>query len=93
MNNSKYNRKGTQSSSFGTPGRINHNSSKFYKSKLYHGRLVDNQVQYIENEIPEDRINKIYCKSSESMDDIPDNSIHLMITSPLTMYKRFMMMI
>ncbi len=82
MNNSKHNRKGTQSSSFGTPGRINHDSSKFYKSKLYHGRLVDNKVQYIENEIPEDKINKIYCKSSESMDDIPDNSVHLMITSP-----------
>jgi modification methylase len=82
MNDSKYNRKGTQSSSFGTPGRINHDSSKFYNSKLYHGRLVDNKIKYFENEIPKDKINKIYCKSSESMDDIPDSSIHLMITSP-----------
>jgi modification methylase len=82
MDNSKNKRKGTQSSSFGTPGRINHDSSKFYKSKLYDGRLVNNKVQYIENEIPEEKNNKIYCKSSESMDDIPDNSVHLMITSP-----------
>jgi len=82
MTKSKYNRNGTQTSSFGTPGRINHDSSKFYKSKLYNGRLVNKKVQYIENKIPSDRLNRIYCKSSEKMDDIPDNSVHLMITSP-----------
>jgi hypothetical protein len=27
--------KGTETSSFGTNGRINHDSSKFYNSKLY----------------------------------------------------------
>ena len=29
------NRISTETSSFGTQGRINHNSSKFYNSKLY----------------------------------------------------------
>lgn len=82
MNKSNQKRKGTQSSSFGTPGRVNHDSSKFYKSKLYEGRLVSNKITYIENKISDENINKIYCKSSESMDDIPDNSVHLMITSP-----------
>jgi hypothetical protein len=31
--------KGTATSSFGTSGRINHDSSKFYNSKLYDGDL------------------------------------------------------
>ena len=39
-------------------------------------------MEYIENEIPEKNLNTIYCKSSEIMDELPDNSIHLMVTSP-----------
>lgn len=27
-------------------------------------------------------MDRIYCKSSESMEEVPDNSVHLMITSP-----------
>ena len=36
----------------------------------------------VENEIPPTCLNKIYCKSSEAMEELPDNSVHLMITSP-----------
>ena len=75
-------KRGTQTSSFGTPGRINHDSSKFYKSKLYDGLRNGKKVKYIENEIPEKNLNKIFCKSSEKMDKLPDNSVHLMVTSP-----------
>jgi site-specific DNA-methyltransferase (adenine-specific) len=75
-------KRGTQTSSFGTPGRINHDSSKFYKSKLYDGLRNGKKVKYIENEIPEKNLNKIFCKSSEKMDELPDNSVHLMVTSP-----------
>ena len=74
--------KGTVTSSFGTPGRINHDSSKFYNSKLYEGLKPETKTKYIEHEIPEQYLNRIYCKSSEKMDELPDNSIHLMITSP-----------
>ena len=35
MAEKKYNRKGTKTSSFGTSGRINHDSSEFYNSNLY----------------------------------------------------------
>ncbi len=73
---------GTQTSSFGAPGRINHDSSKFYNSKLYKGLNQDKQVEYIENVIDPKNINKIFCKSSESMNELPDNSVHLMVTSP-----------
>ncbi len=75
-------KKGTETSSFGTPGRINHDSTKFYKSRLYEGLRNGKKVKYIENDIPEKNLNKIFCKSSEKMDELPDNSVHLMVTSP-----------
>ena len=75
-------RSGTETSSFGTPGRINHDSTKFYQSRLYEGLRNKNKVRYIENEIPKENLNRIFCKSSEKMDELPDNSVHLMITSP-----------
>lgn len=74
---------GTKTSSFGTPGRINHDSSEFYNSKLYTGQNnIKQPLVYKENRVPVDKLNRIYCKSSESMSEIPDNSVHLMITSP-----------
>jgi len=72
----------TQTSSFGTPGRINHDATKFYESRLYDGLRNGKKVKYIENEIHEKNINRIFCKSSEKMDELPDNSVHLMVTSP-----------
>ncbi len=75
-------KKGTETSSFGTAGRINHDSAKFYESRLYEGLNKGKKVVYIENAIPKENINRIYCKSSENMEELPDNSIHLMITSP-----------
>jgi len=84
MANGKYKlkRSGTETSSFGTPGRINHDSTKFYKSRLYEGLDSGKNVKHIENNIPEQNINKIFCKSSEKMVELPDDSIHLMVTSP-----------
>lgn len=74
---------GTKTSSFGTPGRINHDSTKFYNSRLYESLNQEkNNVQYVENSIDEKYINKIFCKSSEVMNELPDNSVHLMVTSP-----------
>ncbi len=76
------NRKGTRTSSFGAPGRIGHDSSKFYQSRLYDGQKVKKPAQYIENAIPAAISDAIFCKSSENMDEIPDYSVHLMVTSP-----------
>ena len=82
MDKVAFKRTGTETSSFGTPGRISHDSTKFYNSRLYEG--IDNGkcIKYIENEIPKENINHIFCKSSEKMDELPDNSVHLMVTSP-----------
>jgi len=73
---------GTQTSAFGTPGRINHDSSKFYNSKLYEGLNNGKDVEYVENQIAPENINKVFCKSSEAMSELPNNSVHLMVTSP-----------
>ncbi len=74
--------KGTETSSFGTNGRINHDSSKFYNSRLY-TELNDNKVlDKIENKIPQNLENKIILGSAENMKELPNNSVHLMITSP-----------
>ena len=73
-------RNGTRTSSFGVSGRSNHDSSIFYNSKLY----SDNKITKVDKEInqfPDEYLNKIISKSSEKMTEIPDNSIHLMITS------------
>ena len=75
-------RTATETSSFGTLGHINHDSTKFYKSRLYEGLRNNKKVKYIENKIPDKNINKIFCKSSENMDELPDNSVHLIVTSP-----------
>jgi len=75
-------RNGTRTSSFGTPGRVNHDSTPFYNSKLYEGLPEEKKVPYVENPIPEKFLNKIFCKTSENMEELPDNSVHLMVTSP-----------
>ena len=82
MYKTKYKRNGTKTSSFGTPGRINHDSTEFYDSKLYEGMKVPEKVKFIENPILSENLDKIYYKSSEVMDEIPDYSVHLMVTSP-----------
>lgn len=75
-------RKGTKTSSFGTSGRINHDSSKFYNSKMYKA-IDENKVEdIVDREFPQKYINKIIFGSSEKMEELPDNSVHLMITSP-----------
>lgn len=73
------NRKGTKTSSFGTGGRINHNSDTFFSSKLYQRK---DEVSKEENCFPQDLKNKIICSSREDVSDVPDSSVHLIITSP-----------
>ena len=74
--------KGTETSAFGTNGRINHDSSKFYNSKLYK-ELDDKKIlDKKENDFPKELENKFILGTAENMKELPDNSVHLMITSP-----------
>jgi len=75
-------KKVTKTSSFGSPSRINHDSTPFYSRKLYQGLPKEQKVKYVENFISPEILDKIFCKSSERMDELPDNSIHLVVTSP-----------
>jgi len=78
----EYKKEGTKTSPFGTSGRINHDSSKFYDSKLYKELGNNNLITKKVNEFPEKLVNTIIHGSCEQMKEIPDCSVHLMITSP-----------
>lgn len=75
-------RNGTRTSSFGSPGRANHDSSQFYGSRLYEDFRACEKVDIVENTILPACLDRIFCKSSERMEELPDNSVHLMVTSP-----------
>ncbi len=75
-------RQSTKTSAFGTSGRINHDSSGFYDSRLYKEMEVEQSVPDHINEFPSEFLDKFIFASAEKMVDIPDNSLHLMITSP-----------
>ena len=72
----------TETSSFGSVLRESHSSKKFYSAKLFEGYKIPEKVEFKENKIEKGNLNRIYCKSSENMSEIPDESVHLMITSP-----------
>jgi site-specific DNA-methyltransferase (adenine-specific) len=72
----------TQTTSFGSIVRESHNSKKFYSSKLFEEFKLPKKIDFIEQKVPENILNKFFCKSSVNMDEIPDSSVHLMITSP-----------
>jgi DNA modification methylase len=74
--------KKTRTSAFGTPGRISHDASPFYAGKLYSQLPPPGPCEYVENPVPPEILNTILLKSSESMAEIPDSSVHLMVTSP-----------
>jgi modification methylase len=73
---------GTQTSSFGSTGRVNHDASSFYSSRLYQGLPQEQPGDYVENEIPPEVLDGLFGHTSEQMPELPDNSIHLMVTSP-----------
>ena len=74
--------KNTGTSDFGTSGRFSHDSTKFYSGRLYSGFANQKTVKYSETSLPIGVANTIFARSSESMDEIPNSSVHLMVTSP-----------
>jgi len=73
----------TQTSRFGSRGRINHDSSYFYASRMYADHQGEQHAQPSEeNLVPKEVLNKIFVTSSEEMTHLPDACVHLMVTSP-----------
>lgn len=73
----------TRTSAFGSKGRISHDSSHFYASRLYqHQPQSEDSSPYVEQSLPATALDHVILGDSRHMDDLPDNSIHLMVTSP-----------
>ena len=73
----------TEMKSFGTSNRKGHDSSSFYKRKMYvvdatNGAGHDEQESHCDIEV----VNKIYNHTSADMFELADNSVHLSVTSP-----------
>ncbi len=75
-------RKSTTTSVFGSPGRVGHDSKPFYAGKLYDGQPQGQDVPYVEYPIPSENLDRIFCHSAETMTELSDCSVHLMVTSP-----------
>jgi site-specific DNA-methyltransferase (adenine-specific) len=76
-------KKGSKTSSFGTTARIGHDSSQYYESRLYAELPEDNNLTPVpDTPFPAEYENKLILGSSENMPEIPDHSLHLMVTSP-----------
>lgn len=82
MVKAKKNKRGTATSTFGTSVREGHDSTLFYKAKLYEGLEPAPVKEFVENPVPEEDLDSVFCQSSEAMTQLPDHSVHLMITSP-----------
>jgi site-specific DNA-methyltransferase (adenine-specific) len=74
--------KKTKTSSFGSPGRVAHDASAFYSARLYDDQPQSEETQAVENPIPSELLDTVINGSSEKMTGLPDNSVHLMVTSP-----------
>jgi len=77
--------KKTRTSSFGVSGRVSHDSTPFYSRKLYKDNYIPKPKpkDLIENRVPEEFLDKIVLGDArEVLKKLPENSIHLMITSP-----------
>lgn len=91
-------RKKSKMASFGTTKREGHDATEFYNRRVYgdavpagkdngkghgkgHGKGKDNGKSEVKENKP-DKLDVIYCHDSRNMIQLPNKSVHLMITSP-----------
>jgi site-specific DNA-methyltransferase (adenine-specific) len=72
----------TTTSRFGSPGRVSHDSRPFYKARLYGELEPASPHPGIETTVPPEALDRILTHTSEDMAELPEGSIHLMVTSP-----------
>jgi site-specific DNA-methyltransferase (adenine-specific) len=80
-------RKSSATTSFGTTTRESHDASRFYSSRMYGeaeqpADAAAAKPPFQESEVPELALDRILCASSEHMTQLPDDCLHLMVTSP-----------
>lgn len=67
---------------FGTGSRVGHDSTGFYKRAMFGKPSIKKTAESSQNIIDPKTLNHIFLQSSEAMTPLPDNSVHLMVTSP-----------
>ena len=72
----------TKMQAFGTTDRVGHNSDDFYLRQMYRDGTGHPSKDSFEQSVPEQLLDRIFHHSSERMHELPDNSVHLMVTSP-----------
>ena len=71
----------SKTTSFGTPKREGHDSSAFYGRRMYTAVKKRGKAK-LQQELPPKKLDVIYPHDSRNMKQLPDNSVHLMVTSP-----------
>ena len=71
----------TETASFGAGKRESHDSSAFYRRRMV-SSVPDIAAGGVAVPPPHSVIDRLFCKSSESMEEIPDDCVALMVTSP-----------
>ena len=71
----------SKTSSFGVSKRESHDSSNFYARRLYED-IEEKPGEFVERDISEDLLDTVQCIDSKDMSTLPDESVHLMVTSP-----------
>lgn len=79
---SPHDRRPTRTSAFGAGSRISHDSSAYYARALQPGDALLAVKPQPENMAPESSLDRIFVHSSVEMPELPDRSVHLMVTSP-----------
>lgn len=77
--------RGTRTSPFGVPGRVSHDSTPFYSRRLYAGaRLAaPSPEDLVERPAPPEYLdNVVLGDARDVLRRLPDNCVHLMVTSP-----------
>lgn len=75
--------KGSKTSSFGSSARISHDASQYYNSRLYADLPGEEDTPPVpDNTFPAACENTVLQGSSADMGALPDNCLHLMVTSP-----------
>ncbi len=76
------NPKRSKTSSFGTMSREGHDSREFYSKRIYADLRNGSKDSGEYREHTPDQVDVIHCADARNMHHLPDNSVHLMITSP-----------
>jgi site-specific DNA-methyltransferase (adenine-specific) len=61
---------------------MGHDASAFYAARLYADQPRERGIPYAESSVPPDKLDRIFHSSAERMAELPDHSVHLMVTSP-----------